>query len=91
MERYRKIFFKITERRTTAQMIARAFISPLGELMTSYKAALNLFTGFILARNDPGLEATLRVSSFLNISNRNGLKRARDMTENNEDKILKLK
>ncbi len=32
--------------------------------MVSYKAALNLLIGFILAKNEFGLAATLSVSAF---------------------------
>ena len=72
-------------------MIASAFMSPLGEWSTSYNPALNLFTGFTLAKKVPGLDATLSVSSFLNIRSKNGLSNAREITENSDDRILKLK
>ena len=91
MERYRKTFFKIIENSTTKQIIPKALISPLGELIISYKAALNLFIGFILARKPPALLTDASVSSFLKMSNKNGLTRASEITANKEDKILKLK
>lgn len=91
MERYRKRFFKITDSSTTIQIIPSAFISPLGELIISYSAALNLLIGFILAKKEPGLAAMLRVSVFLKMSNKNGLNKASEITENSEDKMLKLK
>ena len=75
----------------TMQMIARAFTSPLGDWITSYSSALNLFTGFILAKKEPGLESTLSVLVSLNTSSRNGLSSAREMTDKSDDKILKLK
>ena len=66
-------------------------MSPPGEFMISYKRALNLLTGFILARKVLALPTALSVSSFLKMSNRNGLNKAREITENTDDKILKLK
>ncbi len=91
MERYRKMFFNITEASTTRQIIARAFISPLGEFIISYNAALNLLIGFILAKKESGLAATFNVSVFLKMSSKNGLSKAREITEKRDDKILKLK
>ena len=91
MDKYRKTFFKITESSTTRQIIPSAFISPLWELIISYNAALNLLTGFILAKKVFALPTALSVSSFLKISNKNGLSKAREITENTDDKILKLK
>ena len=81
----------MTDSNTTEQMMASAFMSPSGEWRTSYNPALNLFTGFILAKRVPGLDATLSVSSFLNIRSRNGLSNASEITENSDDNILKLK
>ncbi len=57
----------------------------------SYNAALNLFIGFILEKKEPGLEAIFSVSVFLNISSKKGLSNAREITENSDDKILKVK
>ncbi len=91
MERYRKIFFKITDSSTIEQIIANALISPPGELIVSYKAALNLLIGFILAKNEFGLAATLSVSAFLKMSSKKGLNKARETTAKSDDKILKLK
>ncbi len=91
MERYRKRFFKMTDSSTTKQIIPKAFISPLGEFIISYSAALNLLIGLIRAKNEPGLAAMLSVSVFLKISNKKGLSKAREITENRDDKILKLK
>ena len=73
------------------QMIASAFTSPLGDWIMSYNSALNLFTGFILAKKEPGLESALSVSVSLNTSSRNGLNNAREITDKSDDKILKLK
>ena len=73
------------------QITPNAFISPPGEFIISYKAALNLLIGFMLAKKESGLEATLSVSCFLKISNKNGLNNASETTENSDDKILKLK
>ena len=91
MDRYRKIFFKITDANTTKQIIPNAFISPLGEFIISYNTALNLFTGFILAKKEPGLAEIESVSVFLKIRSKNGLSNASEITENSDDKILKLK
>jgi phosphate/sulfate permease len=91
MDRYRKMFFKITDASTTKQIIASAFISPLGEFIISYNSALNLLIGFILAKKELGLDATLSVSSFLKRSSKKGLTKASEITENSDDKILKLK
>lgn len=76
---------------TTTQIMARALISPFGELIISYKDALNLFIGFMRAKNDPGSAATLRVSTFLKINNKKGLRSASEITENRDDKILNPK
>ena len=73
------------------QMIASAFTSPLGDWIMSYNSALNLFTGFILAKKEPGLESAFSVSVSLKISSRNGLSNAREITDKIDDKILKLK
>lgn len=72
-------------------MIARAFISPLGEFIISYNAALNLLIGFILAKNEFESDAIFNVSVFLKMSSKKGLSKAREITENKDDKILKLK
>ena len=73
------------------QIIHNAFMSPPGELIISYNKALNLFTGFILARKPFALPTALSVSSFLKMSSRKGLNKASEITENTDDKILKLK
>ena len=72
-------------------MIASAFISPFGLEIISYKPALNLFIGFILAKNESGFAAMFSVSTFLKMSNKNGLNKAKEITEKSDDKILKLK
>jgi hypothetical protein len=59
--------------------------------MISYSSALNLFIGFILARKEPGSDATFKVSVSLKISSRKGLSRANDITDKSDDNILKLK
>ncbi len=66
-------------------------MSPLGEFIILYNSALNLLIGFMAAKKESGLDATLRVSTFLKISSKNGLSKAREITENSDDKILKLK
>ena len=75
----------------TKHIIPKAFISPLGVLIISYKLALNLLMGFSLAKKEPGSEATIKVSCFLKINNKKGLNKASDTTENKEERILKLK
>ena len=84
-------FFKITDSKTTTQIIPSAFISPLGEFIISYSVALNLFIGLILAKKLLVFPTAARVSSFLKMSSKKGLSNANDITENKEDKILKLK
>ena len=91
MDRYRNRFFKITDASTTMQIIPRALISPLGAFIISYNAALNLLIGFILAKNEFESDAIFNVSVFLKMSSKNGLSKAREITENSDDKILKLK
>ena len=91
MERYRKTFFKITDINTTRQITPSAFISPFGEFIISYNTALNLLTGFIFAKKEPGLAEIESVSVFLKIRSKNGLNKASEITENSDDKILKPK
>ena len=75
----------------TRQIRPSALISPLGELIISYSSALNLLTGLTFAKKESGLDETFSVSSFLKINNKKGLSSASEITENSEDKILKLK
>ena len=91
MDKYRKRFFNKIDTRITRQITPSAFISPPGALIISYSSALNLLMGFNFAKNELGLEAMISVSSFLKMSSKNGLSKAREITENSDDKILKLK
>jgi len=77
--------------RITTQISPSAFISPLGECIIWYNSPLNLLMGLILAKNSFEFVSALRVSVSLNIRSKNGLSNASETTDNNDDKILKLK
>jgi hypothetical protein len=76
---------------TIIQITASAFISPLGDFIISLNHNFNEFTGFSFAKNPEVLETATNESFFLKISNRNGLKRPNEITENKLERTLKLK
>ena len=91
MARNRNIFLRIIENKTKRQIIASAFISPLGVFIRSDNHTFKKLTGFISAKKPALLVTAESESFFLKISKRNGLKSPNGITENKLESTLKLK
>ena len=91
MERNRKIFLSMIANKTMRQIIASAFISPPDVFIMSDNHTFKKLTGFSLVKKPELLVTAERVSFFLKISKRNGLRSPNEITENKLERTLKLK
>lgn len=77
--------------KTRRQMIASAFISPLGVFIMSDNQTFKKLTGFNFAKKPGPLLTAESASFFLKISKRKGLNSPNEITENKLERTLKLK
>jgi hypothetical protein len=91
IDRYRKTFLRIIERRTTRQIKPKALTSPPGVCIILYNHSLKELIGFASDRKEFASDTCFKVSCFLKIKSKKGLSNPREITEKSADKILKLK